>query len=246
MQPLLEIAGLRKQYGGVAALDGAGFIVPGPGIVGLIGPNGAGKTTLFDIVCGRQRADAGLIRFQGRRVDGLPPYQLARLGFARSFQECRVLPEETCQDNLLFAAQDKRLGRETMGILTGARPPRANARAMLDLAGLGQYARVPAGALSFGQRRLLEILSALISRPRILLLDEPASGVNPTLLVTLDAVLRAAVPELGVLLLLIEHNMEFVMDLAERIIVMQDGAVLADGTPGQVRADQRVIDAYLG
>lgn len=243
---LFEVSGLRKTFGTTVAVDDAGFAVEIPGIVGLIGPNGAGKTTLFDIICGRQQADAGTVRFEGRRVDGLHPHQLSRLGFARSFQECRVLPEETCLDNLLFAAQEKRLWHELLGILVPPRRQREQARALLALTGLSRYENTPAADLSFGQRRLIEIASALITEPRVLLLDEPASGVNPTLLGTLHDVLAEAVPRTGALLLLIEHNMEFVMSLADRIVVMHQGKVLADDTPAAVQADARVIDAYLG
>lgn len=243
---LLEIGDLRKRYGGVVALDGAGFTVDAPGIVGFIGPNGAGKTTLFDIVCGRQSPDSGTLRFEGRRLNGLPPHRLARLGFARSFQECRTLNEATCLDNLLFAAQDKRLAREMLGCVMRRRPPREEARALLASAGLECLSATLAGDLSFGQRRLVEILCTLMARPRVLLLDEPASGVNPTLLATLTAILREAVPRLGLLLLVIEHNMEFVMNLAARIVVLHRGKILADGTPAEIRSDARVIDAYLG
>lgn len=221
-----------------------------PGIYGLIGPNGAGKTTLFDIVCGRQTPDSGEVRFQSRRIDGAEPYRLARQGFARTFQECRTLPEETCLDNLLFAAQNKRLPGEFLQALTRNRAARRNAEAearrLLRLVNLDGYADEPASALSYGQRRLLEIVSCFMSGPRILLLDEPASGINPTLLNTLHDFLLELYKETQIIFLIVEHNMEFIMSVAEEIIVMHQGKVLARGRPEQVQSDASVIEAYLG
>ena len=248
MAPILEVSAISKRFGGVVALDGAGFSVDKPGIVALIGPNGAGKTTLFDIICGRQSADSGEVRFMGARVDGLPPFRLARLGFARSFQECRVLPEATCLENMLFSAQDKTLRSEIAGIFRGRAHNRDTvdkARELLAMVGLERFSNRPASDLSFGQKRLVEIASTLMGAPKVLLLDEPASGVNPTLLNILHDFLLDQAPKMGLLLVVIEHNMEFIMSVAERIVVLHQGKVLEDGPPAVIQASPQVIEAYL-
>jgi branched-chain amino acid transport system ATP-binding protein len=250
LSPILEVSGVSKSFGGIRAVDGASFSLGGPGIYGLIGPNGAGKTTMFDIICGRQVPNAGEVRFHSERIDGTKPYKLARQGLARTFQECRVLPEETCLENLLFAAQNKHLFTEVMQALTRSgkerRASEDKARRMLRLINLERYADQPAGALSYGQRRLLEIVSCLMSNPRILLLDEPASGINPTLLNTLKDFLIEIYAETKIVFLIVEHNMEFIMSLATEIVVMHQGRVLTQGAPERVQSDKSVIDAYLG
>jgi ABC-type branched-subunit amino acid transport system ATPase component len=231
----LQVAGLEKRYGGIAALDGCSFDIPGPGIYGFIGPNGAGKTTLFDVMAGATAPDRGEVSLDGRRVTGLAPHRLARLGMARSFQECRVFPEYTCMQNLLFSS-----------IALGLRPDAQEAARLLDLVGLASYASEPASSLSFGQRRLLEIVGTFLQRPNVLLLDEPAAGVNPALLEILSAFILRMYEERPSVLLVIEHNMEFIMGLAREIIVMHQGAVLERGDPQAIQASPRVIEAYLG
>jgi ABC-type branched-subunit amino acid transport system ATPase component len=250
MAPVVEVDRVSKAFGGITALDNVGFEIPGPGMYGLIGPNGAGKTTLFDVICGRQFADRGEIRFRGKSIDALRSHRRARLGFARTFQECRVLPEETCLDNILFAAQDKRLGGELLSAFNRNFRDRMasldEARRLLRLINLERYANSPAGVLSYGQRRLLEIASTLITKPQVLMLDEPASGVNPTLLNTLHDFLKAMFAERPIVMLIVEHNMEFIMSLASWIVVMHQGRVLEQGSPEAVQANERVIEAYLG
>jgi ABC-type branched-subunit amino acid transport system ATPase component len=175
------------------------------------------------------------VTLDGRRVTGLAPHRLARLGVARSFQECRVFPEYTCMENLRFA-----------GIALGARAEEEEARRLLNLVGLEAYASEPASLLSFGQRRLLEIVGTFLQHPRVLLLDEPAAGVNPALLEVLTAFILRMYEERPSVFLVIEHNMEFIMGLAREIIVMHQGAVLERGDPQAIQASPRVIEAYLG
>jgi ABC-type branched-subunit amino acid transport system ATPase component len=250
MPDILEVDNVSKSFGGVRAVDGASFRLATPGIYGLIGPNGAGKTTLFDVICGRQFADTGKVQLAGMRIDRLRVHQRARLGLARTFQECRVLEAETCLDNVLFAAQNKHLGSEmiqALGRRAGARRAVSEeAERLLDLVNLRRLQAEPAGNLSYGQRRLLEIVSSLVARPRLLLLDEPASGINPTLLNTLRDFLLRIFAERQIVLLIVEHNMEFIMSLASHILVMHQGRVLEEGPPAAIQASRRVIEAYLG
>lgn len=247
---LLELRGLHKRYGGIQALDGAGFAIDRPGVYGLIGPNGAGKTTLFDVVAGSVAADAGTVRLEGRDVTGWPAHRRAAAGLARTFQECRVLPEETCLDNVLFSAQPKGVAHSLLQALTRVPGHRRRlhdeAMRLLGLVRLQAYAHRPAALLSFGQKRLLEIVSTFMASPALLLLDEPASGVNPALLEILSEFIRTMYAERARVFLIVEHNMEFIMALAQEIIVMHQGKVLERGAPAAVQSSPRVIEAYLG
>jgi len=229
----LSVRGIEKRYGGVTALAGCSFDIPGPGIYGLIGPNGAGKTTLFDIVAGATAPDRGTVHFEDDDVTGLAPHRLAARGMARSFQECRVFAEFTCLENLLFSGRKHASARD-------------EAMRLLALVNLDGHAGQPAAALSFGQRRLLEIVGTFMQRPRLLLLDEPAAGVNPALLEVLSVFIKTMFRERPSVFLVIEHNMEFVMELAGEIVVMHQGTVLERGSPAAIQADARVIEAYLG
>jgi ABC-type branched-subunit amino acid transport system ATPase component len=231
---LLEATRLEKRYGGVVALAGCSVAIERPGIYGLIGPNGAGKTTLFDVITGATSPDAGAVHIEGRDVTGIAPHRLKSFGVARTFQECRIFPQFSCIENLRFALQLHGRGRGE------------EALRMLKLVNLESYADEPASSLSFGQRRLLEIVATFIVAPRFLLLDEPASGVNPMLLETLSAFLRTMYQERPGVFLIVEHNMQFIMQLAGELIVMHQGAVLDRGTPEAIQASPRVIEAYLG
>jgi ABC-type branched-subunit amino acid transport system ATPase component len=227
---LLSVSGVTKRYGGIAALAGCDLELARPGIYGLIGPNGAGKTTLFDVISGVTEPDAGRVRIDGRDVTRWPAHRLAAFGLARSFQECRIFPEFTCLENLRFRARESE----------------SEALRLLRLINLERYAGEPAASLSFGQRRLLEIVGTFMARPRILLLDEPAAGVNPALLELLLGFIRRMYEERPLLFLVVEHNMEFVMALAGEVVVMHQGRVLERGTPQAVQASARVLEAYLG
>ena len=234
---LISTEKLVKRYGGVVALADCSVAIERPGIYGVIGPNGAGKTTLFDVVTGVTRPEGGRVRIEGRDVTGLAPHRLKGIGVARTFQECRVFPQFTCLQNLLFALQ-------LHGLARGAR--RDEALRMLRLVNLEGYADEPAASLSFGQRRLLEIVGTFVVRPRFLLLDEPAAGVNPMLLETLSRFLRAMYDERPGVFLIVEHNMEFIMQLAGELIVMHQGAILERGAPQDIQRSQQVVEAYLG
>ena len=238
MPAILEVDNITKSFGGVRAVDGASFRLAAPGIYGLIGPNGAGKTTLFDVICGRQFADTGHVQSCRQRIDHLRVHQRARLGLGAHLSgmpraRSGNLPRQctVCRAGQAFRQRDD----------AGNQPPHRcppdrvaeEAERLLDLVNLRRLANEPAGNLSFGQRRLLEIVSSLIARPRLLLLDEPASGINPTLLNTLHDFLLRIFAERQIVLLVVEHNMEFIMSLASHILVMHQGRVLEEGPPGR-------------
>ena len=249
--PLLDAQAVVKRFGGVAAVDGMSLQVRRGEIVGLIGPNGAGKTTMFDLLAGSQRPTGGSIRLAGRSIAGLPAHRRLRLGLGRTFQIPRPFPLMSVVENVMLGAQNQAgeaIWRNWLTPRQVARQERAvhaKAVGLLDFVGLTHLAREPARVLSGGQRKLLELARALMADPQLLLLDEPAAGVNPTLLdiiIERIATIRAG----GVSVLLIEHNMDMVTRLCTRVLVMAQGKLLAEGAPDAVVRDPRVIEAYLG
>jgi branched-chain amino acid transport system ATP-binding protein len=245
MNPILEVKGVTKQFGGVVANDNVTLTVPKGKIVGLIGPNGSGKTTLFNSIVGYHPIDAGSIRFEGREVSTLRVAEIARLGLLRTFQQTRIFGKMTCMQNMLVSVP--RAHHNWWFMLRRSTPQDVSrAEELLQFVGLKAKRFLRAGDLSFGQQKLLELAMALINQPQMLLLDEPTAGINPTLINGLMDRLRRANREFGITLLLIEHNMRVIMNLAEYIYCLAHGELLAEGEPEQIRKDHRVIDAYLG
>jgi ABC-type branched-subunit amino acid transport system ATPase component len=244
-QNLLDVRGVSKRFGGLVANDAINLSVPCAALVGLIGPNGSGKTTLLNAISGQVPPDAGEILFDQQRLNGLPPAPIARLGLMRTFQQAGVYDGLSCMHNMLAS-----VGRTTerWRDLFGRPDRRTTEKALqcLDFVGLAQRPAQLAGELSYGQRKLLELAMALMSQPRLLLLDEPTAGVSPALVPELVDRLRRVNRELGITVLFIEHNMQVVSELAQQVHCLAQGRLLASGTPEQVRADARVLDAYLG
>jgi ABC-type branched-subunit amino acid transport system ATPase component len=249
--PILEVHGLVKRFLGVTAVDEVDLTVEAGELVSLIGPNGSGKTTLFNCVTGYLGPDAGRVVFQGREVSGFAPHRIARLGLGRTFQQVSVFARLTALENLLVFLQQH---QEEQLLARLFRTPRLRrlemdaverARALLDLVGLGARAEAPAGSLSYGQRKLLAFAAALMPDPDLLLLDEPAAAVNPTMINQVkDHIL--ALHRQGKTVLLVEHNMDVVMDISRRIVVLDHGQKIAEGPPEAIRRDPRVIEAYFG
>jgi branched-chain amino acid transport system ATP-binding protein len=251
-QVLLEIEGVVKRFGGIRAVDGATMKVRERAITALIGPNGAGKTTLFNVVTGFYPGDRGSVTFDGRQVFGQAPYEIARKGMVRTFQITKALAAMPVIDNMMLAAPEQPGERfRNLIVRPGAvrereKEVRAQAMELLELFNLTNLADDYAGTLSGGQRKLLELARALMARPKLLLLDEPMAGINPVLGKRLLDHMQRLRQQEGVTFLFIEHDMEVVMNHSDRVVVMAQGRVIADGEPDEVRADKRVIDAYLG
>ena len=249
--PLLEIRGLVKRFLGVTAVDQVDLTVEPGELVSLIGPNGSGKTTLFNCVTGYLAADGGRVRFRGRDLTNLAPHRVARLGVARTFQQVSVFPRLSTLENLLVFLQQHQEEHLLARLLRTPRLQRLEAEAverarrLLDLVGLSDKADAGAGSLSYGQRKLLAFAAALMPDPDLLLLDEPAAAVNPTMINQMkDHIL--ALHRQGKTVLLVEHNMEVVMDISQRIVVLDHGQKIAEGTPEAIRRNPDVIEAYFG
>lgn len=244
--PVLEVSNLTRRFGGITAVDGVSFSVDAGEVLGIIGPNGSGKSTLFNCILGQIAPSEGAIRLDGADVTGLRPAALNRRGVGRTFQLLQVFPNLSVRENLILAGQEHQgsmlsrlIGRPDAGLT-------AAADRMIRFFRLEHLAEERAARLSYGQQKLLDAAMAFMAGPRLVLLDEPAGGVNPTMLGALHERLKAINAEEGATFVVIEHNMEFVMSLCSRVIVLAEGRILAQGPPEAVRNDPAVIEAYLG
>jgi neutral amino acid transport system ATP-binding protein len=250
--PILAIDGLVKHFGGIAAVNGASFDVERNSVTALIGPNGAGKTTLFNVITGFYRAERGSVQFQGQEIIRRPPHVIARLGMVRTFQITKALAKMPVIDNMMLAAPNQpgehlyNLVVRLAAVRAREREVRERAAELLELFQLRKLADEYAGALSGGQRKLLEFARALMAEPTMLLLDEPMAGINPTLGARLLEHMHQLRADPGITFLFVEHDMEVVMGHSDKVVVMAEGRVIAQGPPDEMRRDRRVIDAYLG
>ena len=242
---ILEVNNVSKSFGGVKANVDISMSVEKGKIVGLIGPNGSGKTTLFNSIVGTYPIDQGSIKFNGKEVSELPVPIIAKLGLLRTFQQTRIYGKLNCVENMLIShkASDESLVKIFSQVSKNLTEKAEN---LLNFVGLYQKRKLRAGDLSFGQQKLLELAMALMNEPEMLLLDEPTAGINPTLINGIIDRLIKVNQDFGITLLVIEHNMRVIMNLAQKILCLAHGELLAEGSPEQIKNDKRVIDAYLG
>ena len=244
--PFLRVKDVCKHYGAIKAVDGVSMGV-GPGeIVGVIGPNGSGKTTLFNSILGQIKPTSGLVEFCGEDITGMSPLELARRGVGRTFQTLQVFGRLSVRDNLIAAAQEF---NGTLASRLFAAPDaglRGHADEMIELFRLQHVADLPAGTLSYGQQKLIDIAMAFMPKPRLVLLDEPCAGVNPSLVEELRELLVQLNRTQGGSFVVIEHNMDFIMKLCPHVVCMVEGKVLAEGPPAAVQGNRQVLEAYLG
>jgi ABC-type branched-subunit amino acid transport system ATPase component len=250
--PALEVRGLTKHFGGVVAVDGCSFQAPAGQVTGLIGPNGAGKSTAIDLISGFKLPDSGTVLFKGRALEGLPPHLISRLGLIRTFQTPREWPGLTVLENVVMARWDP--GREGFfgGLLRMGHEQRvksanelARAREILSEFGLGTLRNERAGNLSGGQKRLVEFARMRMAQPQLVILDEPMGGVNPVLGERMALAIEAFIAT-GTTVIVVEHNLPFIERVTQHVIVMAQGAVIAEGPFESLRSNQDVVDAYLG
>ena len=245
MKPVLSVDQVYKYFGGVRANENISMQVEQGSIVGLIGPNGSGKTTLFNSIVGTHPIDRGSIKFENKEVSTLPIPVIAKLGLLRTFQQTRIYGKLNCIDNMRISAKP---ARDNLFSVFSTIPVELSDKAanLLNFVGLYQKRKLRAGDLSFGQQKLLELAMALMNEPKMLLLDEPTAGINPTLINGIIDRLIKVNKEFGITLLVIEHNMRVIMSLAQKIFCLAHGELIAEGSPEEIKNDKRVIDAYLG
>ncbi|MBB4576590.1 ABC transporter ATP-binding protein [Rhizobium lentis] len=244
--PILSVRNIGKSFGGIRAVDGVSFEVHKGEILGLIGPNGSGKSTLFNCILGQLTPDAGEVTVNGKNVSGMRASDLNKLGVGRTFQQLSVFPKMSVLDNVILAGQEHHGTMLSRLFGPGDAGLMAEAERMIAFFRLGHLRDTLAGSLSYGQQKLVDAAMAFMAGPSLVLLDEPAGGVNLTMLANLKDRLVAYNAEHGTTFVVIEHNMEFVMSLCSRIIVLAEGNIIAEGTPDEIRSNQTVIDAYLG
>ena len=242
-RPLLEVRGLSKSFGGLKAVDSCSFAVPEGTITGLIGPNGSGKTTVFNLIDNTIRADAGEIHFAGQRIDGKPSWERAHAGLGRTFQITRLFGEMTVLENVVAVQRSFSVGQ--LGRVAVSGKEAAAAEELLEFVGMRAFRDQKARALSYGQQKLVELAQILMLDPKLIMLDEPAGGINPVLIDRMSEMIRE-LNSYGKTFLIVEHNMPFVLGLCDPVHVLARGRTMATGTPEQIQRDPAVIDAYLG